>query len=207
MELKEKERILEASRERFFEHGFGKVTLDEISADLGMSKKTLYKFFPSKEDLVKAVVHLTMQNVKRQVESIVTSDKPVVEKFSELLAFIGRIWGRAGRQLPIDMKRFFPALWKEVEAFRREHVLSNIRKLFFQAKQEGILKTEVDPDLLMLMFLNCVEGILNPTTLAEHSFSLTEAFRGIFRILFEGALTESARQQFRMFEPSSPSNI
>lgn len=206
-DIKEQERIIEAAREKFFEQGFNKVTVDEIASDLGMSKKTLYKFFPSKEDLVRKVIHFMMRQASAQIESIVKSDKPFVEKMSELLVFIGRMWGRANRQLPIDMKKYFPDLWKEIEVFRRERILVNMQKVFLQAKQEGVLRDDVNAQLLMLMFLACVEGILNPTTLAEQSFSLTEAFRGIFKILFVGAMTEEARQRHHIFEPTFSQNI
>lgn len=201
-DIKEKERILETSREKFFEFGFLKVTIDEIAADLRMSKKTLYKFFPSKEDLIKAVVHHMMKRVSNQVDSIVQSPKPFDQKMTELLAFIGKMWGRAGRQFPIDMKRNFPELWKEIEAFRRERVLTQIQKMFLQGQQERILRQDMNTDLFMLMFLSCVEGILNPTTLSEYPFSMAEAFKGIFKILFEGALTDESRARFHLFEPT-----
>ena len=193
---------MDAAREKFFAQGFMKVTVDEIASDLGMSKKTLYKFFPSKEDLVRKAVHFMMRQASTRIETIVKSEKPFVEKMSELLAFIGRMWGRAGRQFPIDMKKHFPDLWKEVDTFRHERILTNMQKMFLQAKQEGVLRDDVDPQLLMLMFLLCVEGILNPTTLSEHSFSLTEAFRGIFKTLFEGTMTDEARTAFHLFEPT-----
>jgi len=206
-DIKYQERIMEAARNKFFEQGFVKVTVDEIASDLGMSKKTLYKFFPSKEDLVRKVIHFMMRQANARIEAIVKSEKPFAEKLSELLSFIGRLWGRAGRQLPLDMKKYFPDLWKELEVFRRERILVNMQKMFLQAKKEGELRDDVDPQLLMLMFLVCVEGILNPTTLAEQPFSLAEAFRGIFKILFVGAMTEEARQRHHIFEPTLSQNI
>jgi len=205
-DINEQERILEAAREKFFEQGFVKVTVDEISADLGMSKKTLYKFFPSKEDLIRKVIHLMMRQANHRVETIVNSDVPSVEKMSQILVFIGRMWGRAGRQFPIDMKKYFPELWKEIEVFRRERVLVNIQKIFVQAKREGVLRDDVNAQLLLLMFLTCVEGILNPTTLSEQSFSLSEAFQGIFKILFEGALTDEARRRYPSIGAAFPQN-
>ena len=39
-----------------------------------------------------------------------------------------------------------------------------------------------------------------PSVLADHSFSAQEAFKQIFRILFEGGLTDSARSKFQFFE-------
>ncbi len=201
-DLKDQERIMEAAREKFFTQGFMKVTVDEIASDLGMSKKTLYKFFPSKEDLIRKAIHFMLGKASARVEAITRSEKPFAEKMSELLAFFGGMWGRVGRQFPLDIKKHFPDLWKEVETFRRERLLTNMQHMFLQAKQEGILRDDVHPELLMLMFLACVDGILNPTTLSEHSFSLTEGFRGIFRILFEGSMTNEARAAYHLFEPT-----
>ena len=41
--------ILDAARKRFAYYGFSKVTMDEIAADIGMGKASLYYYFPTKE--------------------------------------------------------------------------------------------------------------------------------------------------------------
>ncbi|MGN6719163.1 MAG: helix-turn-helix domain-containing protein, partial [Candidatus Binatia bacterium] len=46
------ERIVSAARAHFFAHGFRSVTMDDLAAELGMSKKTLYAQFPSKTELL-----------------------------------------------------------------------------------------------------------------------------------------------------------
>ncbi len=206
-DIQEQDRILQAARDKFFEHGFVKVRVDEIATDLGMSKKTVYKFFPTKEVLVRKVVHFVMRQVNARVEAIVKSERPFIEKLSELLSLIGRVWGRAGKQLPVDMKKYFPDVWKEIETFRREKILNNLQAMFEQAKREGALRDDVDPQLFILMFITCVEGIMNPTTLAEHSFSLSDAFRGIFKILLEGAMTDEAKAKYHRFEPTYSSTL
>ncbi|MEX0603041.1 MAG: TetR/AcrR family transcriptional regulator [Bacteroidota bacterium] len=198
----EKTRILESSRSLFFAHGFGKVTVDEIASDLRMSKKTIYKFFPTKEDLVRGVIHFIMHFVKRNVDSIVNSNRPFEAKMTDLLSLIGSLWSRVGRKLPEDMKRYYPQIWKELETFRREQILSSIKAIFYQAKEEGLLRNDVNIDILILMFLSSVDGILNPFVLSEHSFSLRQAFQQIFSILFQGSLTPEARDRFRFLEPT-----
>lgn len=50
-----RKRILETAKEFFLEFGYKKVTMDEIADSLGMSKKTLYQYFPSKYELLSAV--------------------------------------------------------------------------------------------------------------------------------------------------------
>ena len=50
------ERITAAARGHFLRHGFRAVTMDDLAAEMGVSKKTLYVHFPTKGELLKAVV-------------------------------------------------------------------------------------------------------------------------------------------------------
>src|SRR6266849_7613467 len=49
-------RIVESARAHFFNHGFRSVTMDDLAAELGISKKTLYAHFASKTALLQAVL-------------------------------------------------------------------------------------------------------------------------------------------------------
>lgn len=48
--------ILDAARNRFVEHGFDKTSLREVADDVGVTKAALYYHFPSKEDLLVALL-------------------------------------------------------------------------------------------------------------------------------------------------------
>src|SRR5438477_4765884 len=67
-----RQRIVDAARTHFFSHGFRSVTMDDLAEELGISKKTLYAYFPGKVDLLEAVladklagVEVTMKEVTR----------------------------------------------------------------------------------------------------------------------------------------------
>lgn len=199
-DMEDKQRIVEVASRRFRQVGISKVTLDEIANELGMSKKTMYKFFPSKEDLLAAVVHGMMNGLRAKVENIVSSNKSFTEKLPEILGHLGREIGTTSKQFLIDLQRFTPALWKEMDEFRRERILTNIRQLFMQAREEGIFRKDLNIDLFLLLFVNSVQGIVNPQVLSEHSFSMNEALHGIFKIIFEGAMSEEARKDSELFE-------
>lgn len=201
-EVEDKQRIVDVSSKRFMENGISKVTLDEIASELGMSKKTMYKFFPSKEDLLKTIVHTIMNGLRLRVEAVVNSDKPFVEKAPELLTIVGHQISVMSKQFLFDLQRFTPELWKEIDEFRRQRILTNIRTIFIQAQAEGVFRKDLDIELFILVFISSVQGIVNPQTLSQQSFSAGEALRGIFRIIFEGAMTDEARKSSHLFEQS-----
>lgn len=198
--IAEKDRIVESAADKFLSQGISKVTLDELASDLRMSKKTVYKFFPSKDDLLRTMVHMMMGRLEKQVDAIVSSGKPFPEKMTELMAFAGKFIGRFSSQFLRDLERFAPALWKEVETFRRERILSKLDVMFAQAKEEGFFRADLNYQLFMLIFLHAMQGIMNPQVLSQQSFSAQQAFKAIFTILFEGALTDQARKEFHFFD-------
>jgi AcrR family transcriptional regulator len=196
----DKLRLVNAARERFMENGFSKVTVDEIAADLKMSKKTVYKFFPSKEDLLRGVLRSVLLYMENRLTRIVQSEDPFETKLANVLALIGGFIRRMRPQFMLDMKRSAPQLWLEAEKFRRERIFPKVNMIFVQAKKEGVLKPDINEELFFLTFLHAMQGIMNPQTLTESSFSADDAFRGVLRILLLGALSSSAEQQYHTVE-------
>ncbi|MBM4161933.1 MAG: TetR/AcrR family transcriptional regulator [Ignavibacteria bacterium] len=195
-----RERILQYAREKFMGMGFSKVTVDEIAAGLGISKKTIYKFYPSKEELLRASVHMTMRNVQEALEHIRSSDKPSAEKLAETMIVIGRQIGRISREIVVDMQRSTPSIWRELERFRREMILDKLVAMVRQARAEGILRNEVDDQVLIQMIISAVQGILNPEVLMQSSFSAEEAYRTIFQVIFAGSFSDDARKGLKVLD-------
>src|SRR5205809_6254047 len=64
--LMTKERITEKAHELFMRYGVRSVSMDDIAAQLGMSKKTLYQYYTDKEELVDAVLSSFLENNRKQ---------------------------------------------------------------------------------------------------------------------------------------------
>src|SRR5205085_2956305 len=64
--MEPKERILVKAHDQFNRYGIRSVSMDDIAATLGMSKKTLYQHFEDKEELVGACFSQVMENNRHQ---------------------------------------------------------------------------------------------------------------------------------------------
>jgi AcrR family transcriptional regulator len=195
-----RERIIYFAREHFMHEGFSKVTLDEIAAELGMSKKTLYKYFENKEDLLRAGIEENLRRISDEIDAITSSNGSFAEKLARVMMLIGKQMSRLSRGAMHDMQKFTPDLWKQIETFRREQIFVKIARMIAQAREENIFRTHVNEQMLTLMIFTCIQGILNPEVLTQNSFSAEEAFKFIFQTIFEGALTDDARNDFHFFD-------
>ena len=80
--MKEKQ-IIEAARKLFHKFGFKKVSMDEIANVAGVTKKTIYMHFPSKEELLKYFIKEELSNMKNIVEEVEKKNLGFFESVNE----------------------------------------------------------------------------------------------------------------------------
>ena len=189
-----RERILEVSRELFLKFGFSKVSMDELAEKLGMSKKTIYHYFPSKKMLIDEMVNQMLTRVGMGVEGIVNDRKiAFIEKPMRLLEFIGRQIAMIGQDFILDLRKSVPDVWKRIDEFRREKILLNFRKLYQEGVKRGVFRSDVNQEFLVRMYANTIQSTLNPDVFSELPVSPGEAFTSVLKVFFEGILTDKAR--------------
>jgi len=197
-------RIVEAARELFFSRGFVRVTADEIAGRLGISKATLYKSFPSKEDILEAVVLEHMNNIGGTVEKLLADDsRSVVEKLARLFGYVGARISQMGPLLIPDIQKSAPRLWRMIDDFRRDKINRNFRVILESGRKEGLFREDVDPDLLLRMFINLVQEFINPAEILRSGRSPAAAFESVIKVFFQGILTDEGRLDFSVEMPAA----
>jgi len=200
-------RIVEAAEGLFLSRGFVAVTSDDIAACLGISKATLYKAFPGKEAILREVVRGIMNDIQAGVERRIDDDSlGFGEKMVALLSFLGTKLARFEPVLIRDLQRCVPAIWREIEDFRREKILKNFRIILQDGRREGIFRGDVDLDLLLAMFVDLIQVFVSPAAVMRSGQSPAATFRSIIKVFFQGILTDKGRADLSsrtpaLFEP------
>ncbi|GAB4461692.1 MAG: hypothetical protein OHK0029_27390 [Armatimonadaceae bacterium] len=77
--------ILEAARSRFMHYGYKKTTIDEIAADAGVGKGTVYLYFSGKEDILLTIAADVKRNITEQMRAIAHSLASPDEKIRRMI--------------------------------------------------------------------------------------------------------------------------
>ena len=195
-----REKILHHARERFFREGFAKISVDELTSDLSMSKKTFYQAFGSKDDLLKEIVHRKLAEINSAMDAILLSEKDFLHKFQDFIAYIGNFFSTTSKVMLADMQKHQPQLWQRIEKFRRERLTKNMTSFLDQGMREGFIRKDVNGRVFVLAILGSIDSIMQPTVLMHESFSSNEAFEAIMDVFFKGILTETGRTQFKKIQ-------
>ncbi|MCD0417637.1 TetR/AcrR family transcriptional regulator [Rubrivivax sp. JA1024] len=135
--------LLDAALELFVQNGYAATHSDEVARRAGVSKGTLYLYFPSKEELFKAVVRATLSNLIAEGAELAEHHQGSTR---ELLLALGRIWWeRIGSRPAAGLHRVLLAElqhFPELQRFYADEVVAPADQLFARALQRGIERGE-----------------------------------------------------------------
>ena len=138
--------LLDAALDLFVERGFAATRSEDVAARAGVSKGTLYLYYPSKEELLKEVIR---HNVVNQIAEGMEIVRAFEGSSSELLAYVLRLWWervgetRASGILKLMMSevRNFP----EIAQFYIDEVTQPCDRMLAEVVERGIARGEFRP--------------------------------------------------------------
>lgn len=136
--------ILGAALECFAEHGFAATRLEDVARRAGVTKGTLYLYFPNKEELFKAVVRQTLVPNIERAGALVNAAEPaplLLEKLLRALAELALSPASAIPKIVIAEAGNFPDLAR----FYREQVVERGLAIFRRVLSTGIERGEFRP--------------------------------------------------------------
>jgi AcrR family transcriptional regulator len=135
--------IAEAALELFVEHGFAATRMEAIARRAGVTKGTLYLYFPGKEDLFRAVV---TQNV---LPNLALIERLAAEHTGSAAELLGLLVRRSWELMQTSRTRFVPKLllaegknFPELAKFYVDEVVQRVRRIFAGVIEQGIAAGE-----------------------------------------------------------------
>jgi AcrR family transcriptional regulator len=190
-----RERLLLTAMQEFMQYGFSRISMDDLAIRMGMSKKTLYKYYPSKEELVKAVIELRKQRASELMafietkvpkhafgEKIVQVSQKVAESISEIQPHV-----------MYDLKKSFPLIFEDFDAFKKASIVKGFTAALNEGRASGVFRDDIPIELAVHMHLTLISTMMNPEYLSSLPYTPLQVFNMILRCTMEGLCTNKGR--------------
>jgi Transcriptional regulator len=161
--------VIAAAERAFLDQGYASASMDAIAADAGVSKRTVYNHFPSKQDLFRAVVarlYGELNDAERARLPVEEPPEEVLPRFARhLLAHLRRPEIQGLLRLIVAERPRFPELGLAFHAEGKGPAVSLLEHYLAAQHQRGILDVP-DPWLAAAQFLGAIkEGVFWPALL------------------------------------------
>lgn len=193
--LELRERIIDTALNSFATHGIKSITMDDIAAALGISKRTLYEVFSDKKTLLMEC----LLKAQREGDAYV---KDVYEKASNVLEVLLKLYQRSIEKFHNTNKKFFEDIKKYpkvyAELMKRRNRDSEETIAFFKLGiQQGYFRDDVNFTIVNLLVREQLDLLMNTDLCKEHSF--LEVYESIMFTYLRGISTEKGAHKLEEF--------
>lgn len=185
-----KETIIAVALEQFLLHGIHKVTIRQIIAPLGLSTRTLYKYFTSKEALLEECLNLHYAVMLRQLNFFqAQTTNPILLLFKfyhKLLELDFKI----NPAFYYDLNHYYPDLQDKVLHKKGEEVYLSLLKLIQDGKELGYIRSTLVGPLIIQTLVILYESLTRSNGLTRFELSPFEMYANTIDVYLRGICTE-----------------
>jgi len=187
-------RILRTARGILLSENYSGLTMDGLAYALGMSKKTLYAHFASKDAIVSAIIESAGQTIRRQAQEVMSAPgERFTPKLRAVLTIVGAHIGAMSPRFLADLQRFAPHLLAQIDALKERNIPLVFGRMLEIGVARGMVRADIDQRFLIEYWLQVIKGVHQPELLARTGLTPKEAFDKALALFFEGVLTEAGR--------------
>jgi len=195
-----KDRILVKAHELFNRYGIRSVSMDDIAAALGMSKKTLYQYCTDKEELVDAVFSLVMDDNRKQC----LLDKQAAENaiHEVFLAFdmVQDMFASMNPSVLFDMEKYHPACFKKFQEYKNGFLYQMIQHNIERGIKEEIYRPDIDIDIMIRYRLHSIMLAFNPDVFPDNRNNLVHIERQLQEHFLHGLATAKGQKLIQKYK-------
>jgi len=192
-----KDKILRTAVELFFAQGIKATTMDSLAHALGISKKTLYKYFPHKDDLVKEAVRYFSETVSRKMDEIEARELNPYEDFFVIRQMINSLVKQVNLAPYRQMQKYYPDLVKQMEQTKRKRIFAFLDKNFDKGIAAGFYKKNLNRDFFKRIFYGC-KFILHDEDLFPQDLVNNYVYNALFlKLYLQSVSTKKGRKELK----------
>jgi AcrR family transcriptional regulator len=188
-------KILETSNELFLNLGFKSVTMDEIASKMGVSKKTIYKYFDNKTDLVAAVTDYMFDTVSCGIDGICALQMNPIEEIFSIKRLVMKHLKDEKSSPQYQLQKYYPKIYASLTQ-KQFHVmqvcvLNNLKK----GIKKGLYRTHIDLEFISRIYFNGMVGIKNKDLFPLTDYSMNTLMNHYLEYHLRGIATEKGLQE------------
>ncbi|EQA36502.1 transcriptional regulator, TetR family [Leptospira inadai serovar Lyme str. 10] len=185
-------RIFEKSFELFLRYGFAKTRMEEIARTLRISRKTLYKYFANKHDLLMELMTHRHLRIHGKIEKIQSDPgKSIKEKIQSMHECISGEIPQGMNEFLRDIRDQAPDLWKLFSEQKERNINRTMRTMIETGIKNGDIRPDVNPDIVLLIHAASTEAMFDPAFLAQTPYTIRDLVKELDNIIFYGIVKRS----------------
>jgi len=190
-----KEEIVKRALNDFMQYGFKTFTMDDLASKMGISKKTLYEHFPSKNDLVEAVLDYALDMSCKNVEAFVQGDGSVIENVYRNQKKVKEIFNINSDRPIWELQKYYSKTYERMEIEFAKSDARFIDKLLEKGWKEGLFREDINVNFYKTFYSSVQRLRSVANTFLEREFPFWDTIYTLMEYFFRILVNEKGMKE------------
>lgn len=188
MELRDK--IIHAATKLLIYQGLKQVTMDDVAASIGISKRTIYENFSDKKELISACVGYIICQQEEQELVIIKQSSSLVEELFTLFSLVDEDYKKRDK-VALEIKKYYPDIFQEHYTGHYEAVYDKMCNRLRRGIAQGIILPETNVNFAVYVILETLHHLMiSPEKIIKTHVAVLDAFKYVIIYFFRGISTQ-----------------
>ena len=174
------EEIIRKSSEIYRKYGIRSVSMDDIARELSISKKTIYRYFKDKDDLIEKVVKAYIDKQQCSMKDFSSAEMNAIDVLLEISRFLISNHTKLNTSMLYDLQKYHPKAWDLIFKFRREHIYDNICENMRIGIEQELYRSDLKIDIIARFYVNRIEQSFDQISNEIENHSFEDIFNTMF---------------------------
>ena len=185
----------------FFRLGIRRVSIDDLCHELGISKKTFYVYFASKDELIEHLLQANIDYIADKMASMLAKEdfkKVVADVVKQQRAKEAQGDVRRVPQLVYDLKKYYPRQFSEFQQKAFEMQKTYIAQFLERGIANGLVRANLNIELTSVLFAKIYSDALRDfEIMEEHGHNVVQISRVAMDVCIRGVLSEEGLKLYQ----------
>jgi len=195
--------ILERVRELFFKYGVRSVSIDDICRDIGISKKKIYQYVHSKNELVEKLLELERENFEIIFDTYNFEGVNAIDILLTVSKEVGIHFRDVSPSMTFDLKKYYPDIYHKHIDDRIEFIFGKIKINIEKGINQGMYRNDLSIELVARLYIRRLIDLHNPEFFPADKFS----FQTLFDVMFDTFIRGIANEKGIAYYEKQKSNL
>jgi TetR/AcrR family transcriptional regulator, cholesterol catabolism regulator len=173
--------ILEKAIGLFDEFGIRNINMDDISRNVGISKKTLYQYVKSKEDLIERLFYYDQMKWDIEFSKLKLDELNAIEILLQVSLMVFEEMGKLNPKIKFELKKYYEPIFSGFMTKKQSHIFELISKNIEKGIIEGLYRNDVNISLIAGLYVRTLVDMHNK----DYCFVENITFEQLFQVMFE----------------------
>jgi len=198
-EMEQIKKVVDTAWGMFRRFGVRSVSMDDVAREMSISKKTLYRCFRDKNELITKTLDHDLKSIQTEVDAILSSEANPVRQVLLIATFVSQYLKETNPSMIYDLQKYHSEIYYEFIQYRdktfMERVMGNLNKGVAEGYYRSNLKPEVIARLYLCLMNHGPEHLQQMSTSEDYS----EMYIDIMQYHLHSIATEKGLNEVKEF--------